>query len=224
MNSKTPEFVSSAPDAEQVARAVGSQAEGFATQWSRSPALLSPLCSAGRAIRVWPLCPIIPARYLRCVQREPSLTASCNGSDSIDAGVLAYQIRQLPPEVLNGNEKSLRALIRRHLKRPEKSEADRDKIDFLLVQYFALSASEELCRKDITLEDVATVLKPALPGADPTPLEWCEPLEQILGKVTLCSSLRDMMEDGLLGAGAPAEGCGRLHVLRSRRSGGLLPI
>ncbi len=120
---------------------------------------------------------------------------------AIDEKTMAYQIRQLPPNVLNGSEAALRALIHRQLKKTDKTTADRDKIDLLLVQYFAMCASEDLVHKEITLEDVARILQPVLSEADPTPLEWCEPLDKILDKTKQCHSLRDMMEDGLLEQG-----------------------
>jgi hypothetical protein len=211
MSSKTPEFVIPPADVDQNALppAAESEAEDFATLWAEAR-LCYPLYAALAAQFEFSALPYPQGQIPPVRPTRSEFDRIIDWLDSIDAKVLAYQIRQLPPEVLNGNEKSLRALIRRHLKRPEKSEADRDKIDFLLVQYFALSASEELCRKDITLEDVATVLKPALPGADPTPLEWCEPLDQILKKTTQCQSLRDLMEEGLLEQGRllkDAAGC-----------------
>ena len=58
--------------------------------------------------------------------------------DGIDARVRAFQIRQLPPETLNASEQNLRAFLQRQLRKHEKTTADRDKIDLLLVQYFAL--------------------------------------------------------------------------------------
>jgi hypothetical protein len=121
--------------------------------------------------------------------------------EGIDAKVRAYQIRQLPPEVLNANEKTLRAFVHRQLRKTGKTILDRDKIDLLLVQYFALCAPEELYRNEIKLADVAQVLRPVLPQGDATPLEWCQPLEQILEKADQCHSLRDMMELGLLEQG-----------------------
>ena len=130
--------------------------------------------------------------------------------DSVDEKILAYQIRQIPSEILNASEESLRALILRQLRKPNKTNADRDKIDLLLVQYFVMCASEDLVHKEVTLDDVARVLRPVLAEADPTPLEWCEPLEQILEKAKRCQSLRDMMEDGLLEQGRmlkDAAGC-----------------
>ena len=119
----------------------------------------------------------------------------------VDEKVRAYQIRQLPPETLNAKEESLRSFILRQLRKPDKTTLDRDKIDLLLVQYFALCAPEELYRSQIRLEDVAAVLKPVLPLADATPLEWCEPLDKILDTADHCESLRDLMEGGLLEKG-----------------------
>jgi hypothetical protein len=120
---------------------------------------------------------------------------------TLDEKVLAYQIRQLPPQILNGSEDGLRALINRQLKKPDKTNADRDKIDLLLVQYFVMCAAEDLLHKEIALADVANVLRPVLTEADATPLEWCEPLEQILEKTKQCQSLRDLMENGFIEQG-----------------------
>jgi hypothetical protein len=136
--------------------------------------------------------------------REPAsevLEADLGWLDEIDGRVQAYQIRQLPPEILNASEQALRAFLHRQLRRPDKTTADRDKIDLLLVQYFALCAPEELYRKEIRLQDVAAVLQPVLHGEDATELEWCEPLDQILNKTAQCASLRDLMEGGLLEQG-----------------------
>jgi hypothetical protein len=121
--------------------------------------------------------------------------------DSIDAKVLAYQIRQLPSEVLNASDETLRAVLHRQLRKQAKTPPDRDKIDLLLVQYFALCAPEELYRKEIRLEDTAQVLQPVLGTTDVSRVEWAAPLDKILEKVADCESLRDMMEHGLLEQG-----------------------
>ena len=74
-----------------------------------------------------------------------------------------YQLRQLlQMTTLNANEAGLRALIHRHLRKPSKTNMDRDKIDFLLVQYFALCAPAKVYHKQIELEDVAQVMKPII--------------------------------------------------------------
>ncbi len=120
---------------------------------------------------------------------------------ALDQKVLAYQIRQLPSQILNGSEASLRALIHRQLRKADKTNSDRDKIDLLLVQYFVMCAAVDLLHKEVALGDVVRVLTPVLVEADATPLEWCEPLDKIIEKTKHCHSLRDMMEEGLLEQG-----------------------
>jgi hypothetical protein len=121
--------------------------------------------------------------------------------DEVDAKVMAYQIRQLPSEILNASDETLRAVLHRQLRKETKTPPDRDKIDLLLVQYFALCAPEELYRKEIRLQDTAQVLQPVLGATDISRVEWAAPLDQILEKVADCESLRDMMEHGLLEQG-----------------------
>ena len=59
--------------------------------------------------------------------------------DSMDRQVQVHQLRHLlQMTTLIASESGLRALIMRHLKKSSKTIPDRDKIDFLLVQYFAL--------------------------------------------------------------------------------------
>ena len=61
--------------------------------------------------------------------------------DRMDQQVLVYQLRHLlQMTTLNASEAGLRGLIQRHLRKSAKTNMDRDKIDFLLVQYSALCA------------------------------------------------------------------------------------
>jgi hypothetical protein len=137
-----------------------------------------------------------PARPTRSV-----FEADLKWLDDVDQKILAYQMRQIPSNILNATEESLRALIHRQLRKANKSDSDRDKIDLLLVQYFVLCASADLVHNEVTLSDVARVLQPVLGDADVIPLEWCEPLEQILERIRNSTSLRDMLEEGLVEQG-----------------------
>jgi hypothetical protein len=180
--------------------AVGNGQADFAAQWTEVRSVYPLYATLATQFNFaplnYPLGEIPPARPTRS-----AFDRDRKWLDDIDAKVLAYQIRQLPPEVLNASEESLRALIHRHLRKADKTDADRDKIDLLLVQYFAMCASDNLVRKEITLQEVARVLQPVLAEADATPLEWCEPLEKILDKIRGCHSLRDLMENGLVEQG-----------------------
>ena len=121
--------------------------------------------------------------------------------DEMDGLVKVFQIRQLPPATLNAKEEGLRAFIQRHLKKSQKTTSDRDKIDFLLVQYFALCAPESLYHNEISLADVSRVLEPVLGVAAATIPDWCATLETTLGLVRDCRSLRDLLESGKLEQG-----------------------
>jgi hypothetical protein len=116
----------------------------------------------------------------------------------MDAQVKAYQIRQLPPSTLNAKEEGLRAFIQRHLNKAQKNAADRDKIDFLVVQYFALCAPESFYHDEISLGDVSGVLQPVLGEVATNSHDWCATLESTLALVKDCHSLRDLLESGKL--------------------------
>jgi hypothetical protein len=122
--------------------------------------------------------------------------------DSMDQQVLVHQLRHLlQMTTLNASESGLRALIMRHLRKDKKSITDRDKIDFLLVQYFALCAPAKIYHKLIELNDVAQVMKPVLGDADSAPLSWCEPLEKMIQQLRTFKSLRDILKTNFIEEG-----------------------
>jgi hypothetical protein len=119
--------------------------------------------------------------------------------DSMDQRVMVHQLRHLlQMTTLNASESGLRALIMRHLRKPSKSNTDRDKIDFLLVQYFALCAPAKIYHKQIELSDVAQVMKPVLGEVDATPLPWCEPLEKMIQSLRGFKCLREILKTNFI--------------------------
>ncbi|HLK06158.1 MAG TPA: hypothetical protein VKT53_17105 [Candidatus Acidoferrum sp.] len=125
-----------------------------------------------------------------------------NWLDTLDQQVQVYQLRHLlQMTTLNASESGLRALILRHLRKPAKSNTDRDKIDFLLVQYFALCAPAKIYHKQIDLQDAAVVMKGVLGDVDTTPLEWCEPLEKMIDSLRNFRSLRDILKTNFIEQG-----------------------
>lgn len=122
--------------------------------------------------------------------------------DAMDQEVMAHQLRHLlQMTTLNASETSLRSLIRRHLRKPKKSNPDRDKIDFLLVQYFALCAPAKIYHKQIELGDVAQVMQPVLGDVDPAPLDWCAPLEKMITALRSFRSLREILKTSFIAEG-----------------------
>jgi len=122
--------------------------------------------------------------------------------DAMDQQVLVYQLRHLlQMTTLNASETGLCALIHRHLRKPAKTSTDRDKVDFLLVQYFALCAPAKIYHKQIELEDAAQVMKSVLGDVDTSPLAWCEPLEKMIVALRGFRSLRDMLKTNFIEQG-----------------------
>jgi hypothetical protein len=120
----------------------------------------------------------------------------------MDQQVMVHQLRHLlQMTTLIASESGLRALIMRHLRKSTKSSIDRDKIDFLLVQYFALCAPAKIYHKNIELSDVAQVMKPVLGEADSTPLPWCEPLEKMIHSLRSFKSLREILKTNYIEKG-----------------------
>ena len=122
--------------------------------------------------------------------------------DEMDQRVAVHELRKLlQTTTLNANETSLCSLIHRHLQKSSKTNVDRDKVDFLLVQYFALCAPAKIYHKHIALFDVAQVMKPVLGHVDDSTLEWCEPLEQMIEKLRTFRSLREILKTNFIEQG-----------------------
>jgi hypothetical protein len=88
---------------------------------------------------------------------------------------------------------------------PTRSDATRDKIDFLLVQYFSTAAPGELDDNDVDLAMVAQYLQPALGEVDlKTPL-WLNALDRVLEGARKCKSLDQLLHGGILEQGRKAK-------------------
>ncbi len=86
-------------------------------------------------------------------------------------------------------EEKLDALVRRHLEKPNRGDADRDKLDFLLTQYLSVCAPPSFQARELSLDEVAQVLEPVL-GECPTYVpQWLEPLESIVEQMRKCTDL-----------------------------------
>lgn len=116
--------------------------------------------------------------------------------EQIDGHVQVWQLRQLLQSTSLQNEENLRYLIARHLDKKQKTEADKDKIDFLLVQYFAHCAPHGLA--ETALEEVARVLEPAMGKAPQTFPDWASSLDAKLQKLNESNSLEELQNSGAL--------------------------
>jgi hypothetical protein len=118
--------------------------------------------------------------------------------DEMDGHIQVWQLRQLLQSTSLQNEENLRYLIVRHLEMPHKTEADKEKLDFLLVQYFAHCAPQGISENQLTLDEVARVLEPALGSVPDSYPEWSGALDEKLQRMNACNSLEEVQNSGAL--------------------------
>lgn len=111
----------------------------------------------------------------------------------MDERIQAHHFRQLlQTSDLASSEDKMHTFVDRYLNKEHKTESDRDKIDFLLIQYFAVCAPPSFHDREVDLDDVAEVLEPIF-GECPTLLpEWLRPLENLIADMQRCGTLADL--------------------------------
>jgi hypothetical protein len=119
----------------------------------------------------------------------------------VDTEIQVHQLRQFLQTTPLANENVLRRLLSQHLQKPAKSSSDRDKIDFLLVQYFSLCAPSGLDDSDVDLDYIAQVLEPVLGPQQPKLPMWLGSLETILQSATRARRLSELLHSGVLEQG-----------------------
>jgi hypothetical protein len=169
------------------------------TQWTESRSVFPIYLALAKQLGI----PIPFAQRNLPENPEPEVFAEVQTwLDAMDKRVIVYQLRHLlQMTTLNASESSLKALIERHLRKPTKTHFDRDKIDFLLVQYFALCAPAKIYHKRIEPADVAEVMNPILGDVAPAKLVWCEPLEAMIEALHGFRSLREILKTNFIEQG-----------------------
>jgi hypothetical protein len=121
--------------------------------------------------------------------------------EKVDSQIQVHQLRQFLQTTPLANEVVLRHLLVHHMKKTAKSTGDRDKTDFLLVQYFSLCAPSGLEDADLDLDYVAQVLEPVLGPQEPKLPTWLTSLETILQSAARCRRLSELLHSGILEQG-----------------------
>ncbi len=119
----------------------------------------------------------------------------------VDRQIQVHQLRQFLQTTPLASEAVLRNLIAHHLRKPIKSGSDRDKIDFLLVQYFSLCTPAGMEDSEVDLKYVAQVLEPVLGPQSPEVPESLAPLDELMQSAGKCSRLSELLYSGTLDQG-----------------------
>jgi hypothetical protein len=125
--------------------------------------------------------------------------------EEMDQRVQVHQLRQFLQSSPLADQEGLLELLRHFLATPTRTDVTRDKIDFLLVQYFSTAAPGELDDNDVDLAMVAQFLEPALGEVDlKTPL-WLNALDRVLEGARKCKNLDQLLHGGILEQGRKAK-------------------
>ncbi len=119
----------------------------------------------------------------------------------VDAQIQVHQLRQFLQTTPLASEAVLRHLLIHHMQKTAKSPSDRDKTDFLLVQYFSLCAPSGLDDADVDLDYVAQVLEPVLGPQQPELPAWLSSLDTIMQTAAHCRRLSELLHSGVLEQG-----------------------
>src|SRR4051812_4059385 len=157
---------------------------------SSSPYISSPVAKWRSARRLYPIYTALALQFGLdappyenlddpAVQGDPNFLARVQAwFDAIDERLHVAEFRQLlQGTAVAASEDKLQVLIERHYTKPDKTEADRDKLDFLLVQYFAVCSPPTVSDRELQMEDAAEVLAPVLGPVVGEPPEWLRPLD-----------------------------------------------
>jgi len=141
-----------------------------------------------------PACPVEP-------DAAPALGKATSWLQQVDAEIQVHQLRQFLQTTPLASEPVLRALLTHHIHKPVKAGSDRDKIDFLLVQYFSLCAPSGLEEADVDLDYVMQVLEPVLGVQQAKLPDWLAPLETLIQQASRCRRLSELLHSGTLEQG-----------------------
>jgi hypothetical protein len=132
---------------------------------------------------------------------EQTVEAVRHWFEEMDGRIQVHQLRQFLQTTTLVDDEALRLLLVQHLRKAKHTDSDRDKIDFLLVQFFSHCAPSRLEDADVDLAYVAQVLEPVLGAVDPGVPEWIKPLEELIMQAGHCGSLSELLGSKILDKG-----------------------
>jgi len=132
----------------------------------------------------------------------------------MDTRIQVHQLRQFLQTTTVSSDDALRTLLLHHLRRQEHTDSDRDKIDFLLVQFFSHCAPSRLEDADVDLAYVAQTLEPVLGPADLNVPDWLSPLDEVVQTANGCRNLNQLLTSRILEKGRKLKtSCGQKYFL-----------
>lgn len=134
--------------------------------------------------------------------------------DHMDGVIQVHQLRQFLQTNSLVTQLSLMALLQHFLAKATKTDVVRDKVDFLLVQYFSQIAPTGVNDAEVDLAYVAQAIEQVVGQVELKPPVWLNALDRVLDSARRCRSLDELLHGGILEQGRKAKGlAGELFYL-----------
>jgi hypothetical protein len=121
--------------------------------------------------------------------------------NEMDERVHVHQLRQFLQTSALITPEAVLYLLQHFLAKQQKTDAIRDKIDFLLVQYFSQLAPTGVDDCEVDLNFAAQSLAPLLGQVELKPPVWLNGLDRVLESARRCKSLDELLHGGVLEQG-----------------------
>jgi hypothetical protein len=125
--------------------------------------------------------------------------------NQMDDKIQVHQLRQFLQTSSLVDPDGLVALLQHFLAKTPHNDSVRDKIDFLLVQYFSQGAPSDLDDSSADLAYVAEALEPVLGKVELKTPVWLNALDRVLDSSRRCRSLDELLHGGVLEQGRKAK-------------------
>jgi hypothetical protein len=125
--------------------------------------------------------------------------------NEMDEKIQVHQLRQFLQTSSLVDSDGLVALLQHFLAKTTRTDSARDKIDFLLVQYFSQHAPTDLDDNGADVAYVAQSLEPILGQVELKAPVWLNALDRVLDSARRCRSLDELLHGGVLEQGRKAK-------------------
>ncbi len=179
--------------------------QDLATQWSTARKLYPVYFELAREFAI----DVKPCADLEAGVDTPgkeSVEQANQWLDQMDNSIQVHQLRQFLQTNSLVTQEGLVNLLQHFIAKPAKTEAIRDKIDFLLVQYFSQIAPSGLNDSEVDLAYVANAMEAIVGPVELKPPVWLNSLDRVLDAARKCKSLDELLHGGVLEQGRKAKG------------------
>jgi hypothetical protein len=136
---------------------------------------------------------------------KESVELAAQWVDQLDSSIQVHQLRQFLQTNALATQEGIIHLLEHFMAKPAKTDIIRDKIDFLLVQYFSQTAPSGINDAEVDLSFVAQTLAPVFGQVELKPPVWLNALDRVLEAARRCKSLDELLHAGILEQGRKAK-------------------